>query len=171
MEKDQTVMMRLRIFLLLAALSLTPGLEAAAQDSGPRQGDVHSFFVDLALRIPSENHDQLVRLTDRELLNTEMNVEEMSAYIGATLSQTKMVYLYSRLSGKDESPSLMTPLEFVHSLADDLFQRKSLQGFVNKRQKEGLILRRDIMDAADKGRKIPEDILEEMALSFENYTF
>lgn len=153
------------------ALLMFLSLGAGAQENPSGAVGIHEYYAALAISDPSDNHTRLSKLTDSELVHTKMTVEQMAEFMGSTLFQTKMVYFYSRLTSKDESPSMMTPCEFVHSLADDLFGRKSLQGLVSKRQKEGLFLRRDLMDWADQGIELPAEKLAELAVSFDNYTF
>lgn len=165
-----TVRFRLCTILALALTALCPGPLASAQTSGEGVVEIHSFFVELARSEPTENHRQLADLTDMRVINKSMTVDEMSDFMKSTPWQTKMVYSYSKITGGDSS-SHMTPLEFVHSLADDLFQRKALQHFVNKRQKDGLLLRRDIMDWAAHGRRFTEDELLKLAVAYDNNTF
>lgn len=100
-------------------------------------------------RLASSNGDELtyylMTLTDSVELYTEKSVRQMADYIGSTNGQTKMVYSFSK-NGKR-----MTPLEYVHFLTDDLFQRKALAKLVNEEQKKGLQLRVQLMDAAATG--------------------
>ncbi len=100
-------------------------------------------------RLASFNGDELtyylMTLTDSVELYTEKSVRQMADYIGSTNGQTKMVYSFSK-NGKR-----MTPLEYVHFLTDDLFQRKALAKLVNEEQKKGLQLRVQLMDAAATG--------------------
>lgn len=104
----------------------------------------------------------LMTLTDTTQLNEEKTVRQMADYIGSTNGQTKMVYSFSK-NGK-----LMTPLEYVHFLTDDLFKRKALAKFVNQEQKNGLSLRVRLMDAAGANASIPaaelSDILTQLGV-------
>lgn len=106
-------------------------------------------------RLASSNGDELtyylMTLTDSVELYTEKSVRQMADYIGSTNGQTKMVYSFSK-NGKR-----MTPLEYVHFLTDDLFQRKALAKLVNEEQKKGLQLRVQLMDAAATGTPMPVD--------------
>lgn len=106
-------------------------------------------------RLASFNGDELtyylMTLTDSVELYTEKSVRQMADYIGSTNGQTKMVYSFSK-NGKR-----MTPLEYVHFLTDDLFQRKALAKLVNEEQKKGLQLRVQLMDAAATGTPMPAD--------------
>ena len=146
--------------------------------------EIHSYMVRQAQEAPGTDMQQLVALTDVALLHKKMTSDEMSDYIKATRWQAKMVYFYSRLTGNDrdasgkevggesaQGVSLMTPLEFVHSLADDLFSRKALQPLVNRKQKEGLLIRRDIMDWADSGARFSEKRLEEIVAEYISKTY
>lgn len=106
-------------------------------------------------RLASFNGDELtyylMTLTDSVELYTDKSVRQMADYIGSTNGQTKMVYSFSK-NGKR-----MTPLEYVHFLTDDLFQRKALAKLVNEEQKKGLQLRVQLMDAAATGTPMPAD--------------
>ena len=146
--------------------------------------EIHSYIVRRAQEAPGADMQQLVALTDVALLHKKMTSDEMSDYIKATRWQAKMVYFYSRLTGNDrdasgkevggesaQGVSLMTPLEFVHSLADDLFSRKALEPLVNRKQKEGLLIRRDIMDWADRGARFSEERLEEIVAEYISKTY
>lgn len=160
-----------RLFFLLLAGLLLLCRPASAQDLSSGQEGIHDYYAALAVREPTDNHVKLANLTDPDLIHKKMTVEQMSVFMGSTPFQTRMVYFYSTITGKEGADQLMTPHEFVHSLADDLFGRKALQGLVNKRQKEGLFLRRDLMDWADRGLKLPAEKLLELAASFDYYTF
>lgn len=126
--------------------------------------EIHSYMVRQAQKAPGADMQQLVALTDVALLHKKMTSDEMSDYIKATRWQAKMVYFYTGVS-------LMTPLEFVHSLADDLFSRKALEPLVNRKQKEGLLIRRDIMDWADRGARFSEERLEEIVAEYISKTY
>lgn len=148
--------MRRRTALIIAALLLS--FSGFAQTS-----EIHQYFVELAQREPTENHRVLAAITDRRLMNTKMDVAQMSDYIKSTPWQTQMVYSYSKMTVDGR----MTPLQFVHSLADDLFKRKALQPFVSKKQKDGLILRLNIMEWANAGRSLSIQELEELDTAFD----
>ena len=60
----------------------------------------------------------------------------------------------------------MTPLEFSHFLVEDLFNRKVLQAFVSKSQKEGMILRLDMMEIANARLMTSKEKLDAMVLKF-----
>ncbi|MCQ2345880.1 MAG: MMPL family transporter [Paludibacteraceae bacterium] len=102
-----------------------------------------NVFIDrLYQYYPTDSVAYLVQLLDTTILRKELNVKHMAELIGSSAAQTKMVYSLSK-NGKR-----MTPLEYVHFLSDDLFNRKSLASFVNEEQKNGLRLRTALMDFA-----------------------
>lgn len=142
---------------------------AAAQQS--RTVEIHQYFTELAARDPTVNHKQLVELTDKAVIHKQMTVNEMSEFIKSTRWQTRMVYAYSKSVTISRGVKYMTTYDLVHSLADDLFQRKALMKFVSKRQKDGLLLRRDIIDWADEGRSFTEDFLLNLAAEYDKNTF
>lgn len=92
---------------------------------------------------PSENTATLNKLVDTLSLKKRMPIDEMSTFIGSTKAQTKMVYSFSKSPDKK-----LTPMEYVHFLADDLFHRKALAHFVSAEQKEGLLMWKKVMDYA-----------------------
>lgn len=117
--------------------------------------NVRDFMVHLDALYNNDDTRYLKDLTDSVRLTTEMNVREMAAFIGSTNSQTKMVYSFSK-QGKQ-----MTPLEYVHFLTDDLFERKALANLVNEEQKQGLRARMHIMDlAVQNGSTSPSQLAE-----------
>ena len=99
----------------------------------------------------------LLSLSDVEKLHKKMDVEEMTSFMGSTPTQTRMVYSFSKSSKEG-----MTPLEFAHFLTDDLFARKSLAKMVSKEQKQGMISRTKIMDAAASGAVFSKEELDDM---------
>lgn len=92
---------------------------------------------------PGGNTATLNKLVDTLSLKKRMPVDEMSKFIGSTMYQTKMVYSFSKSADKK-----LTPMEYVHFLADDLFHRKALARFVSAEQKEGLLMWKKVMDFA-----------------------
>lgn len=86
--------------------------------------------------------NELCRLTDVSRLNKEMNVRQMADFIGSSNAQTKMVYSFAGEGRR------MTPIQYVHFLADDLFHRRGLSNMVSANQKEQLLLRQQLMDKA-----------------------
>lgn len=162
-------MMKARIRHILASALLLLALPAAA--NAQQTVEIHRYFVELAQREPTVNHRQLAELTDKSIIHRKMTVEQMSDFMKSTRWQTKMVYAYSKATTKSDGVKYMTPYDLVHSLADDLFQRKALQKFVSKRQKDGLLLRRDIIDWAQEGRSFTEDFLSKLAAEYDRNTF
>lgn len=163
--------MKLRAYIILTILGcLSAKAPAAAQPAGGTV-EIHQYFADLARREPTENHKQLAELTDKSIVQKKMNVDRMSDFMKSTRWQTKMVYAYSKATTKLNGEKVMTPYDMVHSLADDLFQRKALQKFVSKRQKDGLLLRRDIIDWAVEGRRFTEDFLTNLTAEYDRNTF
>jgi len=110
-------------------------------------------IIDITGKLAADKQDfltsEMASFSDTVRLRTKMSAEEMSKYIGSTPSQTKMVYSFSKSKSKK-----MTPLEYVHFLTDDLFNRRSLQSMVNATQKAGLIVRRKVMDYANADAKL-----------------
>ena len=74
-----------------------------------------------------------------------MDAAEMSAFIGSSPTQTRLVFNYDKQHRK-----AMTPLEYMHILTDDLFFRKALNGMITPEQKEIVRMRTGIMDLANK---------------------
>ena len=100
----------------------------------------------------NEQSHYLRMITDTTLLRKDMNVRQMADYIGSTNSQTKLIFSMSDYGKR------MTPLQYVHFLTDDLFQRKALRNMVSDEQKNELIIRERFMDNAniDAYLSIPE---------------
>ncbi len=122
---------------------------------------VHDYMTRLQKQQDNSFTRELLRLSDPAKLATKMSVEQMTAFMGSTLTQTKMVYSFS-----NNSKSGMTPIEFGHFLTDDLFNRKALAKMVNKEQKAGMILRVKIMDAAAAGTILSKEELDGMAIAY-----
>lgn len=108
---------------------------------------------------PSEESSMLLHLVDTASLRRKMNASEMGRFIGSTATQTKMVYSFAK--GKT-----MTPLEYVHFLADDLFNRKALSSMVSSDQKQGLRLRAKIMDYANSDSHLSAGEIASMVSGF-----
>lgn len=113
----------------------------------------------IAAKFPSEESSMLLNLVDTASLRRKMNASEMGRFIGSTATQTKMVYSFAK--GKT-----MTPLEYVHFLADDLFNRKALSSMVSSDQKKGLRLRVKIMDYANSDSHLSAAEIASMASEF-----
>ncbi|MCQ2346799.1 MAG: MMPL family transporter [Paludibacteraceae bacterium] len=103
---------------------------------------VIDFFAKFHALYNTDETYQLTRLTDTVALNERMNPRQMSAFIGSTVSQTKMVYSF-----KDDGRK-MTPITYVNFLSDDLFNRKALQSMVSESQKQELRSRARLMNYA-----------------------
>lgn len=106
-----------------------------------------NFMPKLHYARPSAETEVLADIVDTALLRKKMAAPEMGGFIGSTSSQTKMVYSLSKVK-------TMTPLEYVHFLSDDLFNRKALASFVNSEQKRGLRARMKVMDYANADVKV-----------------
>jgi len=111
------------------------------QEAGDERISVEEFMPQLYASQPNELTENLLHLTNPELMQTNMNVRQMSNHIGSSVAQTKLVYSFS------DSGKRMTPYEYVHFLTDDLFQRPALSKLVSADQKLGLVLRAQLMDA------------------------
>lgn len=97
---------------------------------------------------------EMHKLTDTAAIRLPMSVNEMSVFIGSTPFQTKLVYAYA--PGKVHK---MSPLQYVHLLVDDLFQRKGLSGMISEEQRTLLTQRAYLMDLADRNASLtPADL-------------
>jgi len=114
---------------------------------------VNEFMPKLYTSQPNQTTEDLYNLTNLELMDKSMNVRQMADHIGSSVMQTKLVYGFSD-SGKS-----MTPYTYVHFLTDDLFHRPTLSKFVSAKQKQELILRAQLMDAAKEERGMTADEL------------
>lgn len=110
---------------------------------------VIGFMKKLQASQACEESQILLDITDTVRLRKKMDATEMSEYIGSTPSQTRMVYSLGKVK-------MLTPVEYVHFLSDDLFNRKALASFVNKEQKAGLRARMRVMDLADADARLSE---------------
>lgn len=121
---------------------------------------VHEYMKLLNAQQNTADTRMLLSLSDPVKLSTKMTVDQMTAYMGSTASQTKMVYSFSK--NKDG----MTPLEFAHFLTDDLFNRKALAAMVSKEQKHGMLSRTKIMDSAASGATFSKKEIDAMVLDY-----
>ena len=87
---------------------------------------------------------EMRKLTDTIALQLPMSPNEMSLFMGSTLIQTRLVYGYA--PGKAKT---LTPLQYVHLLKDDLFQRVGLAGMISEEQRSQLTQRANLMDLAN----------------------
>lgn len=110
---------------------------------------VVSFMPKLYAAQADEQTAILRDLSDTASLRRKMTAAQMGAFIGSTPAQTKMVYSFSKASSKT-----MTPMEYVHFLNDDLFNRKALSAMVSAEQKRGLRVRMKVMDYADADMRL-----------------
>jgi len=98
------------------------------------------FIPAYAHMVSGKDMDGLVKLSNLSLINKRMTPEQMTDFMGNTLSQAKAIYgMYKSKDG------LMTPLEFTHYLSDKIFD-SAAGAFVSKKQKEQLRLRMKVMD-------------------------
>ena len=146
-EEDTVVLPRETI----APITANPSPLAVTGDSVtvPQMGiegiAVVPFFERLNAVQTSAASVEMRKLTDTAAIRLPMSVKEMSVFMGSTLIQTKLVYGYA--PGK---VSKMSPLQYVHLLVDDLFQRPGLAGMVSDEQRALLGQRTYLMDLADK---------------------
>jgi len=119
------------------------------------------LLSEFAPRLYAARHDflseYLMQITDTNRIRRPMAANEMSQLIGSSSSQTQMVYSLSKNKGKK-----ITPLQYVHILTDDLFQRRSLQAFVKKEQKRELRIRARFMDEANSNTELSAANLVQM---------
>ncbi|MBP5259923.1 MAG: MMPL family transporter [Paludibacteraceae bacterium] len=113
----------------------------------PDKVSVIDFMPLVDARIGDDNTHYLVSITDTARLRKPMTVREISEFVGSTVTQTRMVFSFRK--GEDKDKETMTPLQYVHLLTDDLFQRKSLSAMVSAKQKRTLTQIAQIMDYAD----------------------
>ncbi len=96
---------------------------------------------------------EMRKLTDTLAIRLPMSVQEMSIFIGSTVTQTRLVYAYA--PGKKK----LSPLEYVHLLVDDLFKRQGLAGMISEEQRTLLSQRAYLMDLADHNASLsPSDL-------------
>ena len=169
MGKDKKMNIRILILLSFVPFLTVSGICSAAAPS--QETEIHEYMVRLDEREHSTDSKQLVSLTDISLLNKKMKADEMAAYINSSVWQARMVYTYSKVTNDGAISDEMTPMEFVHSLADDLFQRKTLQHFVNKKQKDGLLIRKEIMEWALQKKSFSDERLEEIVKEYKRLTY
>lgn len=104
---------------------------------------------------------ELHKLTDTTAIRLPMSVNEMAFFIGSTPTQTRLVYGYAP-AGKKK----LSPLQYVHLLTDDLFQRVGLQGLISPEQRTQLSLRANLMDMADEGTELLPSEIKDLLHSF-----
>ena len=144
----------------IAPLSIYPQPLAITEDSL----EIPSMDVDKIAIVPfierlnavqtSAVTVEMRKLTDTAAIRLPMSVNEMSIFIGSTITQTRLVYGYA--PGKVKK---MSPLQYVHLLVDDLFRRPGLAGMVSEEQRTLLSQRTYLMDLADKNASLtPHDL-------------
>lgn len=121
-----------------------PNLQAPTIVPEPMYAVV-DFINRLYIDRPSALTMDFRTLADTITLRRVMDAAEMSAFIGSSLTQTRLVFNYDKQHRK-----AMTPLEYMHILTDDLFFRKALNGMITPEQKEIVRMRTGIMDLANK---------------------
>lgn len=119
----------------LQAPTIVPELTYAVVDF------INRLYVDR----PSALTMDFRTLADTITLRRVMDALEISAFIGSSPTQTRLVFNYDKQHRK-----AMTPLEYMHILTDDLFYRKALNGMITPEQKEIVRMRTGIMDLANK---------------------
>jgi predicted RND superfamily exporter protein len=112
----------------------------------------------------NEQSHYLRMITDTTQLRKDMNVRQMADYIGSTNSQTKLIFSMSDYGKR------MTPLQYVHFLTDDLFQRKALRNMVSDEQKNELIIRERFMDNANIDAYLSISELSSMLIEYGFHT-
>ena len=112
----------------------------------------------------NEQSRYLRMITDTTQLRKDMNVRQMADYIGSTNSQTKLIFSMSDYGKR------MTPLQYVHFLTDDLFQRKALRNMVSDEQKNELIIRERFMDNANIDAYLSIQELSSMLIEYGFHT-
>lgn len=114
--------------------------------------------------MPSETSAQLRAMTDVTLLHTQMTAKQMSPFVGSTPTQTSMVYGMTKPSKVGKT---MTPLEYVHFVYDDLFNRPTMKGMVNAEQRAGLKKVVRLMDLADENKPYTPAELSQILADYE----
>lgn len=98
------------------------------------------------------------KYTDVSLLTKPMGYEEMAEYLGMESGHAKLVY---KMWGKKKS--MMTPIQFVHYVSDDLFNRKLVSAMAKDEEKAELRRLVVIMDnaLAHPGETVAEIVAED----------
>ncbi len=112
-----------------------------------------SASVEEQTTIPGYN-----KFTDVSLLTKPMGYEEMAEYLGMESGHAKLVY---KMWGKKKS--MMTPIQFVHYVSDDLFNRKLVSAMAKNEEKAELRRLVGIMDnaLAHPGEVVADKVIEE----------
>lgn len=151
----------------IAPLTINPAMMAIEEDSlavpnvEVEKIAVVPFIEKLNATQTSAISVEMRKLTDTAAIRLPMSVKEMSIFIGSTQIQTQLVYGYA--PGKVKK---LTPLEYVHLLVDDLFQRKGLAGMISDEQRTLLGQRAYLMDLADKNASLTPKALNILLRAF-----
>lgn len=143
-----------------APLAITEDTVEMPHVESPRIAIV-PFINRLNAQHPSAISVEMHKLTDTIAIRLPMAVNEMSLFMGSTVIQTKLVYAYAE--GKVKK---MSPLQYVHLLVDDLFQRKGLAGMVSEEQRTLLSQRAYLMDLANANAALTEEELKNLLHAF-----
>lgn len=119
------------------------------------------FLPKLYKAAPSELTAELSRLSNRQQLNRQMTKRELSDFVGSSMAQTKMVFKFAK--GHHET---MSPLQYVHTLTDDLFQRRMLRAMVSDEQIEALTIRVQLMDMCNQDAALSPRELSQLLADF-----
>ena len=109
---------------------------------------------------------EMKKLTDTTAIRLPMTVNEMSLFIGSTPIQTRLVYGYAPSGMKK-----LTPLQYVHLLVDDLFNRPGLAGMISEEQRTQLGQRTYLMDLADQNASLTPSDLNRLLRQFGIYDY
>ena len=124
------------------------------------------FIEKLSAKHTSAVSLEMKKLTDTTAIRLPMTVNEMSVFIGSTPIQTRLVYGYAP-AGKKK----LTPLQYVHLLVDDLFNRPGLAGMISEEQRTQLGQRTYLMDLADKNASLTAADMNKLLHQFEIYDY
>ena len=166
-QKEELVDTTVPVRETIAPLMISPEMMAIDEDSVEMPSvevekiAVIPFIEKLNATQTSAISVEMRKLTDTAAIRLPMSVKEMSNFIGSTQIQTQLVYGYA--PGKAKK---LTPLEYVHLLVDDLFQRKGLAGMISDEQRTLLSQRAYLMDLADKNASLTPKALNILLRAF-----
>lgn len=100
-------------------------------------------------------------LADTVSMRRIMTIQEMSDYVGSSVTQTRLVFNYDTRKRKS-----MPPIDYMHILTDDLFKRPALNGMITQEQKQLVRMRTTLMDLANKDAQMDAQQLAHAASSF-----
>ena len=166
-QKEELVDTTVPVRETIAPLTINPAMMAIDEDSVEMPSvevekiAVIPFIEKLNATQTSAISVEMRKLTDTAAIRLPMSVKEMSIFIGSTQIQTQLVYGYA--PGKAKK---LTPLEYVHLLVDDLFQRKGLAGMISDEQRTLLSQRAYLMDLADKNASLTPKALNILLRAF-----